>query len=71
MKDHLILRPSDLLLTYSAFSLYIQRVRGRLSTEELAWLIAWEAHDLAMSPMPDEHRRYLRYGHYLGWFDHS
>jgi hypothetical protein len=70
MTDSYFLRPSDLLLSYSAFSIYIQRVRGRLSAEELAWLAAWESHDLAKSPMPDEHRRYLRYGHFLGWFDH-
>lgn len=71
MSDNDVLRPSDLLLSYSEFSARVQRVRGELSAAELEWLSAWQAHDLAMSPMSDDNRRWLRYGHYLGWFDNK
>lgn len=69
MSDNNVLKPSDLLFTYTAFQIYIKGVHHMLSPQELEWLSAWEAIDLAMSPMPDDNRRWLRYGHYLGWFN--
>lgn len=32
------------------------------------WLSAWTLWDLACSPMDDDDRRRIRYGHYLGFF---
>lgn len=35
------------------------------------WLAQWTYLDLTLSPMDDDERRFMRYGHYCGWFDRS
>lgn len=40
-----------------------------LCDEEREWLFEWRGWDLACSPMPDEERRFMRYGHWIGWHD--
>lgn len=58
---------SDLLLPYGGWEKRVTEVR--LMESEKRWLHAWNLHDLFTSPMDDEQRRYIRYGHYQGWFD--
>jgi hypothetical protein len=38
-----------------------------LNDEDYLWLADWNAYDLACSPMDDNERRFIRYGHHLGW----
>lgn len=61
------LKSSDLLLNYTDFKELIKQVRVRLSVIDLTWLVKWEMLDLALSPMDDDERRFMRYGHHLGW----
>lgn len=58
------LKPSELLLSFTEFK---RLDKSKLNKETLKWLIEWNIHDLAVSPIDDEQRKYIRYGHYLGW----
>jgi hypothetical protein len=59
------LRPTELLLSYTEFK---SAVAGKvLNATERQWLYQWELWDLACSPMDDNERRFIRYGHYLGF----
>ena len=63
-------KPSELKLGYLEFKALIEKRKAEVAdpaTQE--WLAAWNRYDLAVSPMDDEERRFVRYGHYLGWFD--
>lgn len=77
------MKPSELKLNYSEFCIVVGHMRlardeerwskrpsthPTISPEDDEWLNAWELWDLACSPMQDEERKLIRYGHYLGWF---
>lgn len=62
------LTPSLLHLGYEAWHQAIEELRPTLSNEDKEWLADWEMWDLACSPMDDNDRRLIRYGHRLGWF---
>lgn len=62
------LTSSQLLLNYTEFTELTQKVKSELSVADQAWLAAWEMLDLSISPMDDEQRKYMRYGHYCGWY---
>lgn len=40
----------------------------KLNREAMMWLNARKSWDLACSPMDDNERKLIRYGHYLGWY---
>lgn len=58
---------STLVLPYSNWRESIHIVRDRLDPKDREWLGEWESLDLAQSPMEDDERRFMRYGHYIGW----
>jgi len=62
-----MIRPSELLLGYTDWKEFIKTTE--LTKDEKKWLIEWESYDLAVSPRDDHERRFIRYGHHLGWFD--
>lgn len=62
-------RSSELILPSHEFRQIAQEKRKFLSSEDIEWLNAWESWDLACSPMDDKERRFIRYGHFLGWID--
>lgn len=57
----------DLKLPYSEWKKRLKEVE--LTDDVKQWLHVWELYDLAISPMDDEERRFIRYGHFIGWFD--
>ena len=59
----------ELQLPYTEWKALTDARRNHLETSVRRWLYAWELVDLALSPMNDDERRSIRYGHYLGWFD--
>jgi hypothetical protein len=60
------IRPSELLLGYTEFN---KAIKGReLDANTKRWLGEWSSWDLACSPMDDNERSFIRYGHYLGFF---
>jgi hypothetical protein len=62
---------NELQLPYAEWKA-LAEVRGKhpqLHPEVRKWLHAWRLHDLMSSPMDDDQRRVMRYGHYLGWLD--
>jgi hypothetical protein len=61
--------PDELQLRYTEWKALSNARRKRLSPGVLEWLARWQLWDLACSPMDDEQRRRIRYGHYLGWWD--
>ena len=61
-------RPSELQLPFAEFSELTASSGEQLDPEWRRWLGDWSLWDLACSPMPDEERRLIRYGHSLGWF---
>lgn len=63
--------PSVLQYDYFAFRDWVNANRPQLAKCEIEWLDAWDAWSLACSPMDDDLRRRIRYGHYLGWADHA
>ena len=63
--------PSELLLSYDSFQSLVEQIKPYLSKADDYWLLTWERIDLARSPMDDNNRRWLRYGHYLGWFNYD
>lgn len=63
-----ILSPGNLMLGYTDWCEHISKHRAELMGDDDGdWLAAWELLDLALSPMDDDRRRYMRYGHHLGW----
>ena len=58
--------PTELQLPYPE---WVGVATGSMAPGLQAWLAKWNLLDLAWSPMDDNRRRLLRYGHYLGWFD--
>ncbi len=62
-----LLKPSVLKMDYLDFQCFCLNNRHRLSPEEQAWLNEWESWDLACSPMDDNERKLIRYGHRLGY----
>ena len=62
-----MIRPSELLLGYTDWQEFLKT--AEFSKNEKKWLGEWETYDLAASPRDDNERRFIRYGHYLGWFD--
>lgn len=60
--------PDELTLGYTEWSRLAKERRRNLAPEVLQWLGEWELWDLACSPMDDNNRRQIRYGHYLGWW---
>lgn len=63
-----MIKPSKLLLPYLEWKDYINNIKNELDKETLKWLKEWELWDLACSPMDDNERKLIRYGHHLGWF---
>jgi hypothetical protein len=57
------MKPSELLLPYPEWKDF----EWDVPAEDQAWLLAWSQLDLALSPMDDDQRRYMRLGHYRGW----
>lgn len=62
-----MLTPGVLRLPYDEWVSWLREHRDGLNVDQLLWLAAWSKWDLACSPMDDEHRRQIRYGHYLGF----
>lgn len=67
MEEIYYLKPSELLLSYTDFKELIKKVKPKLSKDDISWLGDWDMLDLSFSPMDDEQRKFIRYGHYLGW----
>lgn len=62
---------SELLLGSKEFSRLSHERATTLDKETAEWLYNWEFLNLAWSPMDDEKRKFLRLGHYQGWFDRA
>lgn len=60
------MRPTTLLLSYTEFKKYTDE--NEITGELRQWLNEWESWDLACSPMDDNERKLIRYGHFLGYF---
>ena len=56
----------ELTLDYIAFKELCHNTPFDLDVRE--WLSDWGSWDLACSPMNDNERKFIRYGHYLGWW---
>lgn len=63
--------PDELQLGYTAWKALSESLRPRLAPSVRSWLAEWQLWDLACSPMDDNERRLIRYGHYLGWLHHD
>lgn len=61
--------PDELKLNYTEWTALVEQRRKHLSPGARLWLSDWSIWDLACSPMSDEERPMVRYGHYLGWWD--
>lgn len=61
-------KPSELLLSGPKFRELSAARFPHLAPAVRQWLGRWEMWDLACSPMADEKRSQIRYGHYLGFF---
>lgn len=59
------MNPCVLVYDYGAFEEYIQN--ADLDDFDKKWYLEWRCLDLAISPMEDDIRRYLRKGHYYGY----
>lgn len=60
----------ELTLGFVAWKELTKKARAQGMTPSLRqWLRSWELWDLACSPMCDEERKQIRYGHCLGWFE--
>jgi len=64
-----VIRPSDVLLPYSEFK--TRMVELNPVGKDREWLNEWESWDLACSPMDDNERKLIRYGHHLGWMSRN
>lgn len=60
------LGPSELTLDYTLFLKFLSE--NQISDSVSKWLYEWNRLDLALSPMDDNDRRFMRYGHYQGYF---
>lgn len=58
----------ELMLNYTAWSKLAKERRNHLAPNVRKWLSKWEIWDLYCSPMDDNDRRNIRFGHYLCWF---
>jgi hypothetical protein len=56
---------------YHEWEKIVSEREATLSREKRGWLYAWRMWDLACSPMNDDDRRRIRYGHYLGYFQNG
>jgi len=63
--------PSELKSSYNKFEEIIKGKFDSLDDETKEWLSEWRRYDLAISPIDDNERKNLRYGHYVGWFSHK
>lgn len=63
-----MITPSHLLLSYNEWKNFIHKEQKYFSFKAKDWLNEWNRLDLSLSPMDDEERKHMRYGHYLGWF---
>lgn len=61
----------QLRLPFTEWKRLSDALRPRLRPEVRKWLGRWEVLDLVFSPMNDEERRGMRFGHYMGWFDRA
>jgi len=61
--------PGELLLDYHRWEALSNERAPKLAASVRRWLDAWRTADLAIFPMDDSHRKIMRQGHYLGWFD--
>ena len=59
----------ELQLPFTKWKELSEGRRTYLAPEVRRWLGRWKAWDLACSPMNDDERRRIRYGHYMGWFE--
>lgn len=62
---------AELELPYLEWKSVSESRKPHLCADTRRWLAAWSMWDLACSPMDDDERRRIRYGHYLGWADHA
>ncbi len=62
---------SQLTSDYSDWKNIVELSRKNLNNDMKEWLSSWELWDLACSPMSDEERKLIRYGHHLGWFHNN
>lgn len=60
--------PDELQLNFTAWSALVDSRRKDLDPNVREWLGRWRTWDLFSSPMDDNERRMIRYGHHLGWF---
>ncbi|MCC6506369.1 MAG: hypothetical protein IT475_13095 [Aquimonas sp.] len=60
--------PDELTLGYTEWKQLENERRKHLAPNVRQWLGQWNLWDLACSPMDDNERRQIRYGHYLGWW---
>lgn len=60
-----MIKPSDVMLPYNEFKARMDEIKPNGVDRE--WLDEWESWDFACSPMDDNERKLIRYGHYLGW----
>lgn len=61
--------PDELCLPFPEWKALAEARRPHLDPVTRQWLAAWGVWDLHCSPMSDDDRRLIRYGHYLGWLD--
>jgi hypothetical protein len=61
--------PDELRLGYLEWKPLSEERKPYLAERIRRWLADWEIWDFACSPMNDDERRMIRYGHYLGWWD--
>jgi hypothetical protein len=59
------MKPSELMLPYGEW----KALEKPDDPDFRSWLCAWERYDLLCSPMQDDKRRLLRFGHFVGWLD--
>lgn len=59
----------DLTSPYHQFEKVARTKMESLKQKEKEWLTAWQMLDLRISPIDDARRRFIRYGHYIGWFE--
>lgn len=61
--------PGELRLPYHQWCNLVDSRKNVTAPDVRRWLAAWDLFDLMCSPMDDNERGLIRYGHYLGWFD--
>lgn len=61
-------KPSELMLKYQEWNNLVNSRIDTLSEETKEWLSAWEYYYSLLENVPDEWIRYLRAGHFIGYY---